>query len=618
MDNNEKKINLSDVGEELLRTEAVEKVENNDANNAVSSEKSLSQTKSLPARNRNVPPSVASAKALSAKKGRAEQAKPKRETKKTKLSELLKLKKLLENRNGGLLCGLSYYEPSRKMLAVLFCVLALGGLVLCTLLGYSYSGDSIRMTSQMTESERSAAKDYVIVYSEADVWGADAAKKLNEMFYKKTGVSLKIAPDSESVARHEIRIGHTNRSGDDYITTAAALGENGYAVLLQSGDNIGIAALSREGAETAVKYFVESYVGAYRSGKLTLARNMSISFVSRTGNEPDISLRQSKLTLNFTETGKFRALVLSDADINPNTITAIDKMVEKEKPHLVIFAGDVSSGMGTKAELEEYLKALTAPLEARKIPWTAAFGEQDTDGGLSAEAQIEVYSSFDHCIIKNDFAYGGTASHFLPIYKAGEGGAGSAPISGIWIMGQTGMLSLRDNAASKDPILSDLRENGTDYGYVTSNQIAWFSENQKVLDREAGGKMATVMVCHTPVPEFGIVAENPVKSKMVGNFGETVSASPLNSGLFTAILESGSVLGLYSGHDHLNTFSGKYCGIELGYSASIGYDGYGLGGTFDINNSLRGGRMIELSALNGEIKVSSRMIYASDLAVGVN
>ena len=617
MDNNEKKINLSDVGEEILRTERMKNEKNGVDRSSAPSEATPMQARAVSARNRAVPPSGTSAKAVSAK-GQAVQTALPVAAKKKKLRELFVIKKLPGNKNGERSQGTKYFEPSRKMLAVLFCVLAVGGLILCTLLGYSYSGDSIRMISQMTESERSAAKDYVIVYSEADVWGLDAAKRLNELFYKKTGASLKILPDSESIARHEIRIGHTNRSGDDYITTVAALGENGYAVLLQSGDNIGIAALSREGAEVAVEYFVDSYVGAYRAGKLTLARNMSVSFVSRTGNEPSISLRQSKLKLNFTETGKFRALVLSDADTNPHTIEAIDKMVEKEKPHLVIFAGDVSSEIATKAELEEYLKALTAPLEARKIPWTASFGEQDTDGGLSAEAQISVFSSFDHCIIKNDFSYGGTASHFLPIYKSGEGGEGSSPVSGIWIMGQTGMLSLEENGASKDPILNDLRENGTDYGYVMSNQIAWFMENQKVLDREAGGKMPTVMVCHTPVPEFNAVAENPVEAKMSGNFGEAVSCSPLNSGLFTAILESRSVLGLYSGHDHLNTFSGKYCGIELGYCASIGYDGYGLGGTFDINNSLRGGRMIELSILNGDIRVSSRMIYASEFAVGVN
>ena len=197
-----------------------------------------------------------------------------------------------------------------------FSFIGLISLILCTVLAYSYSGDSIKHISQMTESGRSSSREYVIVYSESDVWGAGAAEYLKELFLQKTGASLKIVPDTESLSRHEIRVGHTNRSGDDYITTAAALGKNGYAVLLQSGNNVALAALSEAGARTAVKYFVDSYVGSYISGKLILSRNISISFVGRDGSEPLMSLRSTKKPLNFTENGKFKLLVLSDADIN--------------------------------------------------------------------------------------------------------------------------------------------------------------------------------------------------------------------------------------------------------------------------------------------------------------
>lgn len=518
-------------------------------------------------------------------------------------------------------CKLSYkisshFEPARRIVLAAFSVIALFSVILCSVLAYSYSGDSIRLTSLMNESERSSSKEYVIVYGETDEWGETAAEELRQLFFQKTGASLKVAPDSESVARHEIRVGYTNRSADDYVTTLAALGNDGYAVLLRSGENVDIAALSENGARTAVKYFVDSYVGSYMNGKLTFSRNMSISFVSRNGEEPNISLLQSKIRLSFTETGKFRVLVFSDADINPNTIAAIGAMAETEKPHLVLFAGDVSSGMTAKAELEAYLKTLTAPLEERKIPWAAVFGEQDTDGGLSAEAQMEVYTSFEYCVAKSDFVSGGTVSYFLPVYPSGENA--KAPAFGIWAMGETGMLSGSGSGVSGDPILSEHIENGTDYGYVTAEQIAFFTENRKILDRTGGGSLPSVMVCHTPVPEFAVIAENPDQTRMLGNFGEPVASSPVNSGLFAALLEARNVLGLYCGHDHLNSFAGRYCGIELGYSASIGYDGYGFGGTFDINNSLRGGRMIELTLKDGQINCSSRMVYASDYGIGLN
>ena len=531
---------------------------------------------------------------------------------------LKKLKVVFDGRNNGRPHKEhNHFELARRIAVIGFTVVALAALIICTVVGYSYSGDSIRLMSQMTESERSSAKNYQIVYSEADPWGLTAATVLRDLFLEKTGASLRIVTDAESVGRHEIRVGHTNRAGDDYLTSISALGVDGYAIIISQGDNVNVMAFSEVGANAAVKYFVNSYVGAYRAGQMTFANKMNFSFVSRSGEEPGTALRESKITLNFTETGKFRVLVLSDADINPNTISAINAIAETEKPHLVIFAGDVSSGMTTKADLEAYLKTLTAPLEERQIPWAVVFGEQDTDGGLSAEVQMEVYSSFENCVAKSDFVSDGTVSYFLPVYAAGEGDTSSAPVFGVWAMGQTTMLSLSGGGAANDAVLAEQRENGTDYGYVTSSQIAWFTENQRVLDREAGGAMPTIMVCHTPVPEFAVVAENPEQTRLLGNVGESVAASPLNSGLFTALLDAENVLGLYCGHDHLNSFAGKYCGIELGYSASIGYDGYGFGGTFDINNSLRGGRMIELTIKNGTISSTSRMVYAADYGIGL-
>ena len=512
--------------------------------------------------------------------------------------------------------GSGHFELARKLLLVIFSAVGLLSVVLCTVLAYSHNADSIRTISQMTESERSSSRGYVIVYSEAEPWGLGAAETLRDLFSKKTGATLKIVADSEEVAKHEIRVGHTNRASDDYITTLAALGSDGYAVMLRSGSCVDISALSESAAQTAVKYFVDSYVGSYVGGRLTFSRNMSISFVGRSGDEPNPSILDTKIKLSFTETGKFRVLVLSDADINPNTVKAIEAMAEGEKPHLVVFAGDVSSGITSKAELEAYLKALTAPLEERKIPWTAVFGEQDTDGGLSAEAQMEVYTSFEYCIAKSDFSVSGTVSSFLPVYASGEDE--KTPVFGIWTMGQTAMISSSSGGAASDPTLAEDIENGTDYGYVTSEQIAFFTESRRLLDRTAGGSLPTVMICHTPVPEFAVIAENPEETRMVGNFGEPVSSSPINTGLFAALLDAGNVLGLYCGHDHLNSFSGRYCGIELGYSASIGYDGYGLGGTFDINNSLRGGRMIELTLRDGTVACSSRMVYAADYGIGLN
>ncbi len=506
----------------------------------------------------------------------------------------------------------------RRVSAAVFAAVSLGFLVLCVGLAYSYSGESIRELSMGGAATRSSARAYRIVYSESDTWGLSAATALHDAFLEKTGASLSVVPDSEAVGLHELRIGHTNRASDDYITSVSALGENGYAVMITSGDNVNIAAFSESGATAAVRYFVTNYVGAYRHSRLTFAAHHSFTLVDRTGNEPLSSLRQTSVPLNFTETGRFRVLVLSDADINEYTVSALEAIVKSEKPQLVIFDGDVSSGMTTKAELEEYVKKLTLPLEENEIPWAVVFGEQDTDGGLDALSQTEVYSSFAHCVTKAECTSDGAVSAFLPIYPAGEVTSASVPALGIWTLGQTAMLSEYEGVLSEE--LFDRRvEEGSDYGFVPASHIAFFTENGKVLERETGGALRTVIVTHTPTEEFSAVALNPEKTQLFGEIGEDISSSPINSGLFAAALADGNVLGIFCGHDHLNSFVGKYCGIELGYSASIGYDGYGFGGTFDINNRLRGGRMLDFSlSADGSLSMNTRMVYARDLGIGGN
>lgn len=506
----------------------------------------------------------------------------------------------------------------RRVSAAVFAAVSLVFLVLCTRLAYSYSGESIREQSMGGAATRSSARAYRIVYSESDAWGLSAATALHDAFLEKTGASLSVVPDSEEVGLHELRIGHTNRASDDYITSVSALGENGYAVMITSGDNVNIAAFSESGAAAAVRYFVTNYVGAYRHSRLTFAAHHSFTLVDRTGNEPSSSLRQTSVPLNFTETGRFKTLVISDADINEYTVSALDAIVKSEKPGLVIFDGDVSSGIATKAELEEYVKKLTLPLEENKIPWTVVFGEQDTDGGLDALSQIEVYSSFEYCVTKAECTSDGAVSAFLPIYPAGEITSASVPALGIWTLGQTAMLSEYAGVLSEE-LLDRRVEEGSDYGFVPASHIAFFTESSEVLERETGGALRTVIVTHTPTEEFSAVALNPEKTLLFGEIGEDVSSSPINSGLFAAALANGNVLGIFCGHDHLNSFAGRYCGIELGYSASIGYDGYGFGGTFDINNRLRGGRILEFSlSSDGTLSMNTRMVYARDLGIGGN
>ena len=505
---------------------------------------------------------------------------------------------------------------ARRLAIVIFALVSLISLVLCTWGSYSVSGLSIRENSQIILANKSDSKNYRIVYSTEDAFGADAATSLQSHLLAKTGATLSIVPDTEAPAKNEIRIGYTKRAPDSYITSLGSLGRNGYAIIFGANGGVDLIAFSRVGAEAAIMCFTDGYGVSYLAGNLNFASSSNLAYVSRDGSEPDTSLYESKLTLGFGSDGKFKMLVFSDPDINTNTISAMEAMLDEEKPDLVILNGDVSSGISTKSELEEYLRVLCAPMESRRIAWCHINGEQDGDAGLSVTLQNEVYSSFKYCVSKSDFESFGASSYFLPVFADSSAEKGSAPLFGVWMLGQTGLISNSPVApGGSDGFLNSVSGEGKDYGYVTQSHVDWFSNSASLMKKDREKGIPSIAVTHTPVDEFNIIAENPDKCAFDGVMAEKVSASPVQSGLFAALLEAKSVLGLYCGHDHLNNFSGKYLGIELGYAASIGYDGYGHGGTFENNNSARGGRVIEATLIGESVSVSSRFAFASEYGI---
>ena len=68
------------------------------------------------------------------------------------------------------------------------------------------------------------------------------------------------------------------------------------------------------------------------------------------------------------------------------------------------------------------------------------------------------------------------------------------------------------------------------------------------------------------------------KHHIVGERNEDECPGPVNSGLFSAMLERGDVKGVFCGHDHVNTYCGNYYGILLGYAGNAGFGTYGLSG----------------------------------------
>lgn len=105
---------------------------------------------------------------------------------------------------------------------------------------------------------------------------------------------------------------------------------------------------------------------------------------------------------------------------------------------------------------------------------------------------------------------------------------------------------------------------------------------------------------------------------IVGEKNEDCYTGLFNSGIYAAAFERGDILGMYCGHDHINTYMGNYYGIELGYGPGTGFGTYGLNdGTWHMH-TLRGARVFELNENSERVYDSTRLIFAKDLGVDMN
>lgn len=302
-----------------------------------------------------------------------------------------------------------------------------------------------------------------------------------------------------------------------------------------------------------------------------------------------------KKPLRFRPDGKFKILILADphggTDLHPQLKGAIDAIVADARPDLVLFAGDLTGhriGCETVDELRTYIGLITETVEKMGIPWAHVYGNHDYNKGLSNAVQQKVFEAFPHCISKaGSEEISGVGNYVLPILHS----ASDEVAFQVW-----GMDSHDDNHqfALKYGLPEDTKFSLPEHfcmGYhsdtVHTDQVLWYYETSRAIERAMGRKIPGMMYMHIPLPEFCHIPRNPQITHMTGVMREPIGCNELNAGLFSACLQRGDIRGIFCGHDHLNDFCGQYCGVMLGNCAGINYD-------CGSNDDQRGGRVVEL------------------------
>jgi len=277
-----------------------------------------------------------------------------------------------------------------------------------------------------------------------------------------------------------------------------------------------------------------------------------------------------KPILRFNETGKFKIVQFTDVHYQYNSyrsdsaLVLMRKVIEKEKPDLVVLTGDIVCSMNTPLAWLDLSKVM---IDA-KVPWAVVLGNHDAE--------------FKYATTKEEIM---NTIVGLP-YNLTERGPEDISGEGNYILE---IISSKSNYVAAllyflDSQMYPKTKSLGDYDWIKFDQITWYREQSANYTRLNGfNPFPALAFFHIPLPEYNEVIG---KSTTVGIQKEPVCSPGLNSGMFTAMLECNDVMGMFAGHDHNNNYIGCLHNICLAYGKTTGRQCYG-----DIG---RGARIIEL------------------------
>lgn len=257
--------------------------------------------------------------------------------------------------------------------------------------------------------------------------------------------------------------------------------------------------------------------------------------------------------LRFNSNHKFKIVQFTDVHWiydDPKSEEAAERMrevLDAEKPDLVVYTGDVIFAKPAAKALDRALE----PVIERGIPFAVTWGNHDDEHDMT-RAQLSAYIQQKR---------GNLTSHT-------EG-----------ISGQTNYtLSVMSSDGKRDAAVLYIFDSNSyssnekvkGYDWIKHDQVAWYIEQSKAFTAKNGGTpLPALAFFHIPLPEMYYSTTNQ-NIYMVGTRKEMVCAPEINTGLASAMLSAGDVMGVFVGHDHVNDYVVDWYGILMGYGRFTG------------------------------------------------
>ena len=265
--------------------------------------------------------------------------------------------------------------------------------------------------------------------------------------------------------------------------------------------------------------------------------------------------------LKFNANGEFKLMQLTDLHLNGHYPEAcqevfdrIDYMVREEAPDFIVVTGDMVYSKPAAPVIESLVKKL----DSYGIPWAVAFGNHDAEQGLTRAELSELYSKGRYSLNRLDEA-GELSDLEIPVMYGNE--------AAYYIY----VMDSHDYSTIK----------GLDgYGWFTTDQVSWMRDCCKARTSADGSIAPSLAFFHIPLREYidawaprdNSRSDQMEKKTSQGLRGENIAAGAINTGMFAAMKECGSTVGVFAGHDHDNDFVANYQGIALCYGRFSGCD----------------------------------------------
>lgn len=287
-------------------------------------------------------------------------------------------------------------------------------------------------------------------------------------------------------------------------------------------------------------------------------------------------------TIKFNSDGKLKILHIADTHLNYDkhfdaSIWVIAEACDVEKPDLVVLTGDNTHPDEDPEKTKELINALMNIFDSRNIPVAVTFGNHDAEKGPMTRADIMKYYSTFSCTIpfEDSVDFKNCATLNIPVLASDS----DEVKFNLWVF----------DSGDYD------EDEPRHYDRVRTEQIEWYKEKSHELRQANGGETVnSVVFQHIIVPEVydalkKVDSKQPYAVKRIYNEDEyyvfdpevtnygTLNEKPCpgyyNDSQFDALVETGDVLAMFTGHDHTNAFGVRYKDIDIYTSPMTRYKG---------------------------------------------